>query len=270
MIEEKYIDLIQQEIDKRNSAGETAELQKLLQTNVEVRQLYEDLLKMSNLMDTAEDVEPPSTLKSSIMSQINFPSRQKSRGPAFVRQIAEFIETRSSFQYAYVFAAGLIVGVALYSLVAVHPATSSAVDPESVSGTIILGTSTAPLTVGQSFHTKDNKTAVSLIGQTKFSKNVATIDFIIDSNRPVNIAVNFDAKALTFSGYSQSQGALGERRVADGVFQITNQGKNHFVLVFERRSSDPSEIVVKADESGSVIFEKTVAVGIPESDSRNR
>ena len=270
MIAEKHIELIQQEIDKRNSARESAELQKLLQSNVEARQLYEELSNISNLMETSEDVDPPSNLKSSIMSKINFPSREKSSVSTFIHQIAEFIETRSSFQNAYVFAAGLIVGVALYSLVAVHPSTSSVVDPESVSGTIILGSSTASLTVGQSFETKDDLTGISLIGQTKFSKSVATIDFIVDSNRPVNIAVNFNVKELVFTGYSQSQGARGERKVSDGAFQITNQGENHYMLAFERRSDDPSEIVVKADDSGSVIFEKTVAVGIVQSDSKNR
>ena len=132
MIAEKHIELIQQEIDKRNSARESAELQKLLQSNVEARQLYEELSNISNLMETSEDVDPPSNLKSSIMSKINFPSREKSSVSTFIHQIAEFIETRSSFQNAYVFAAGLIVGVALYSLVAVHPSTSSVVDPESV------------------------------------------------------------------------------------------------------------------------------------------
>ena len=72
MNEEKFIDLINKEIDGIISAQEKKGLMEYLEKNPEAKQKYQDLVDSTKYLDKLDEVEPPEELKSRIMNSIDF------------------------------------------------------------------------------------------------------------------------------------------------------------------------------------------------------
>ena len=70
MIQDRTIRLIQQSIDGELSTAERKELDKILRTDHDARDLYEDLLHASALLAELRHVDPPQALRPSIMRAI--------------------------------------------------------------------------------------------------------------------------------------------------------------------------------------------------------
>jgi hypothetical protein len=71
MIDKKKIELIHKAIDGEISSAETIKLQTYLETNEEAKELYQNLIQTSSLIEDIPHVEPPAYLKQRIMNSID-------------------------------------------------------------------------------------------------------------------------------------------------------------------------------------------------------
>jgi hypothetical protein len=69
-MEEKYVELMNREIDGLNSRAESAELEKYLHRNPEAGRYYRELLFVAGALNRVPEVEPPAGLKASILNSI--------------------------------------------------------------------------------------------------------------------------------------------------------------------------------------------------------
>ena len=260
MTEEKFIELVNKEIDGLNSPRESEELKVYLQSNAEARELSQDLLKLSTVLSRVEEVDPPHSLTSDILRAVRTSGKRSSSEPTFVRWIKELVESRTTFQYAYVFSAGLILGIALYSLVGVHPSTSGVADPSSLSGSIIINSAAYPFTEGPGYQFTVEAESVSGSIVTKRSENLAVIELDIQSAGQVEVAIQFRPETLRFKGFSQSQPATGSRSVEESSFRLTTQGNNRYILAFERLTKDPSEVAVTVVRNSTELHRQSLKI----------
>ena len=70
MMDEKHIDLIQQELDGVNDAQQSAELKECCEADSEVKDLYDQFVCMDSLLCQVDEVQPAPSLKQSIMCAV--------------------------------------------------------------------------------------------------------------------------------------------------------------------------------------------------------
>ena len=261
MTEEQFAELLNRELDGLNSRQESEELKAYVQTNAEARELYQDLLKLSTVLNRVEEVEPSGFLKADIMEAVRASRNAARSESSLLAWVREFIESRTSFQYAYVFAAGLIVGIAIYSLVGVHPTTSGVVDPADVSGSIIINDAAYPFTAGPGFEFNNETESISGSVRSKYSRNIAVVEVSLRTRVETAIVVHFDPSSVRFKGYSQSLPGTSVQQIEEKLFRVTTQDENHYILAFERVSQVPSEVTVSIASGGRELQQKSVLLG---------
>lgn len=261
MTNERFEELLNKEIDGIATPSEIAELNSYLQAHPDARQLRDDLHRLSGMLRHIEEVEPPAGLKSYIMAAV--PQGRTDAKPRFsvVAWVRDLIETRTTFQYAYVFAAGLIVGVALYSLVTVQtPATT---DPASVTGSILFNNSSIPLKDGPGFELNLAEERIQAKVQTKHSESLVVVDVRLQAQREVVLRVQFEQQQLRFKGYSQSRTTPAKLTLSDHGLVMTSLGENHYILAFERSTVEPSKISFIFERSGKNLYEESIQISQP-------
>lgn len=112
MISEKYIELMNKEIDQVITPEERIELQNYLANNPAAKEYYDGLQLTGDFLNRLPDHNPPENLKKHIMNSIDFSRYEKQsikkKSPGFLWGL--------KFRYAYIFAAGLLAGLIIYSI----------------------------------------------------------------------------------------------------------------------------------------------------------
>src|SRR5258708_23630965 len=115
MINDQTIELIHKEIDRLNSAEESALLRDRLAADPQAQELYDDLLKLGSILKSVEAVEPPRYLKNTIINSVQFHRPPVARTGRF-RNVAKFftssLNQEVSMQSTAV-QAGVLAAVAL-------------------------------------------------------------------------------------------------------------------------------------------------------------
>jgi hypothetical protein len=258
MTNERFEELLNREIDGVATPQEIAEVNAYLEAHPDARQLRDDVHRLSGMLRNVEEVKPPAGLKSYIMASV--PQGRTDAVPRFsvVTWVRDLIATRTTFQYAYVFAAGLVVGVAVYSLVAVQ--STSTTDPASVAGSILFN-STVPFKDGPGFEVNLAEKGIQAEVQTKHSESLVVVDVRLQSQSDLALRVQCDQQQLRFKGYSQSRTVPANITLFDNGLVMTSQGENHYILAFERGTVEPSEISFVFEASGTKLYEERVQVG---------
>jgi hypothetical protein len=115
MIEERFIELMNGEIDGANSREESLELKRYLDTLPEAKRYYEDLKAVTQMFDQAEELTPPPYLRKTILTSIFEREGEEERKSVFTSVLAG-IRLTFSRQYAYSFTAGIIAGILLFAI----------------------------------------------------------------------------------------------------------------------------------------------------------
>jgi hypothetical protein len=137
MNEEKFIDLINKEIDGIISTQEKKSLLHYLEENPEAKQKYFNLTRSIKHLDKLHDVEPPEELKSRIMNSIDFnryTAKQKKK-PKIKFPLLDFLITPKP-KLAYAFAFGTVFGFLVYSIFVANLIQSDRIEPSDITGTM--------------------------------------------------------------------------------------------------------------------------------------
>ena len=112
MIDKKYIELMNKEIDNVISEDERISLHSYLSGNKAAKEYYNELRLTNDYLDSLPDPEPSENLKKYIVNSIDF-SRYSASDDK--KSFWSFLY-RPKFKYAYIFAAGIIAGIIIISI----------------------------------------------------------------------------------------------------------------------------------------------------------
>jgi len=234
MLDKHSIELINGGIDGELGPEGIKELEALLESSAEARDMHGELLRLSNFLDALPERRPPPELRQKILGNIKLPkqsARFSLRGMfASIRPLAT----------ATAFAAGLMVAIGFYELA---PRQFSAGDLDTMVGTAILsnsktGSNDARLLDGQLVVTEDWVTG-SVSMQEK--SGLYVLNFELDSAEPVEVGLALREAGLAFAGIAQetveTSSANEEFEVSGGTLRVGNRGRRSFV-VFLRNSAE--------------------------------
>jgi hypothetical protein len=227
MLDNHSIELINAGVDGELGSEGLEELDTLLKSSQEARELHGELLRLSNFLDALPERRPPPELKQQILAKIRLPKR------SYRFSLREMIASIRPLATATTFAAGLLVAVAYYELAPRH---FTAVDLDAMVGTAVLGQakdgsndqrgSDGRLVLAEDWVTG----SVSL--QEKAGLTV--LNFELDSAAPVEIGMALREAGLAFAGIAQEAGQSGsiheEFTVSGGTLRVGNKGRQSFVV----------------------------------------
>ncbi|MEJ2634789.1 MAG: hypothetical protein P8184_05800, partial [Calditrichia bacterium] len=198
MIEDRYIELMHQEIDGELSEKDCQRLRKYLQSNPDAQSFYQDLRRASILLSEIPEFEPSPNLKKHIMNSVDFkkiPS-QKQFSISFSRLRRFF--TSPNPKLAYAFVVGIVIGFLLTSIFLGDFIQGNKIDISELYGTI-------GLKELENFSTlKSTPIDVSDIHgyiDVKQYRKIIVFKLALKSPRPFDAHLNYDPDFMKFTSF---------------------------------------------------------------------
>jgi anti-sigma factor RsiW len=120
-VDQKYIDLIEAEIDGRLSAAERAELARHVLVNPDARELRDEMRQLCDMLDAVQAEEPPAELHADVMSALRAQSRQPgTRLPAGGR-VRAYLSSPAGLRFAAAIVGGVLVGTLAFEFAGRDP-----------------------------------------------------------------------------------------------------------------------------------------------------
>ncbi len=263
MVDEKFVELIHQEIDAENSPDETAKLKAYLAKNTEARKLYDELAAAANMLREVKALEPPHDLKKNILRSIQpdrYTARAKKPAPGGIKSLVDMLFGAPSYQlkYAFVFAFGLMAGLFIYALMNNTSPQQTAIDNSNLYGTM------AWLEAAGNFKAVDSMAVDLDIGRAsmlvKSSPKQIIAELHLNTIKETKIQLEFDRNDLGFSGVSQASSQAGAAFSSDEhTLKFLNLGENQYLIAFANKTQDTSLLRFKLFASGTLQYETTLA-----------
>lgn len=229
MIEEKYIELIQADVDDELPEQHRAELSRYLLADPAARALRDELRRLRGMLDQLPASEPPAELKQSIMAAVRMPIPVTPARSSWVRL--------PLVRVAAAFAGGLMVSAIAFQLASDREAS---LDVSAVAGTLA---SQDPVARSAPVDTIDvsldqARGSVSLYR----SPTLRVVQFDLAVQQPLEIVVMHEGQEARFSGPEQSG------------------GNQRYALVLEGAGESGSAIDVRFLASGAEVYRGTLEI----------
>jgi len=256
MIDKRYIELMNKELDGANTPDESAALRSFLASSEEARRMYDELRGVAGMFAAAGEVAPPRDMKRAIMAAIA--EREAIRGSGRVERV-RFLEVFTPRKrIACSFAAGIAFGlVALIILLRAMPQVSE-LDRKDIYGALAGRRSSESLIASESIPIEAGDISGRVTAQ--YRDNSLTVAIDLDAPREIEVVLS-PAGRLTVESFSApSCGAYDVRTDTAGVALKAASGCNFTVTFRDEAGAHPS-VNIAVSAGGSRIFERTIARG---------
>lgn len=257
MIEKRYIELINGEIDGANAPEESSELRRYLETHPEAQRYYDELKDIGQTFAEMKDLDPPKSLRETILASVARRSRRPRR-ESYLARIRERLMPQARPRYAFAFATGVLVGFCVFALSSVVMLRETESRADRLYGTLttdreateILSSECIPFDLPQ------------LYGGACVEHSTAVVQANLDLSTDEEIHVVFEYDdLLRFEGLRALDESDHTMHVEGNRAELTHLGECDYVLVFSDRSSSGSPIRLSVIAQDGLIFEKSIVPG---------
>jgi len=249
MLEERAMHLINASLDGELTPAETEELDAILESSSEAREMKAEFQRLTNLLDSTPQLEPPLDLSQRILNQLA-PSKKAALSLAGMFQ---------NFQPAtagMAFAAGLLATVMVYEMT---PGHDSAADTTGMVGTMVAGQQ------NQSIIEVDRLSVAQtgLNGTVSLRENgdIYVIEIDLESDESTEIEIAFAEAGLSFGGIAHAlpggMAADESFEISGGTLRVENHGVQAFTIFLPDAASDGGngrEISIGISTGGAQVF----------------
>ena len=261
MIHDKYIELMNQEIDEVNSKEESLELEEYLETHPEGRSCFEELREVARIFKQVEEIDSPAGLKSVIISSVSTRDIKQTRIEGDKSGFTSMLSTfRSGFKrnYVYVFTAGVLIGLCFFALLSrVVPQTSPS-DMEKLYGTISLEKSSPIFTF--EIPVEFDLATVSGSARFRYSKDEILTELNLLSEDEIEVVFECDEHVI-FNGYWVFKSGDHHLTVAGKETKLGHTGDGNYLVFFKTENPTHTLIHMKILAGRDIVFEKTILPG---------
>ncbi|HWM28792.1 MAG TPA: hypothetical protein VNQ14_10060 [Woeseiaceae bacterium] len=253
----RRLELVSAAADGDLRPGERAELDRLLEENPDAREFQADLRKLESLLAEIPSPDMPETLHGDIMARIPVTQRPLQRLPA--RSTLGWLRAPTPvFRYGLATAAGVLLAAIIYE----SPLTfSPATDRGDLVGTMAPtgSRSDANLVDSYTFRTDGLETLVEL----ERHDDSLLVDIRIDSEEPVDLAVNFTGAGSRLEALSGDGTPLESISLSDGILRIEATGRRritaHFRRADDKHFAGEAKIGLEISSKGKLLRQGSLA-----------
>jgi len=268
MIDEKYLELINKEIDGVNSPAESARLKAYLAQDAAAQRLYRSLEATANLLQRVkDDVKPPATLKphvlrliesrrGAIKARMNVKHEVSSLLHSLVRRPLHGFD----FRFAYVFASGLVAGGLVLYLLIGQGARQDTLRDQDLFGAMVSHSSAGRLATSDSAaFSFDGGHAVTILRGDATS---LVVEVRLSSRESIDAALAYDESEFGFSTIRRTSGSPeGPIAVGENVVHLASHGESHYLITFARKTLQATPMTLKIFSSGTLLHAQDISPG---------
>lgn len=258
MIEKRYIELINGEIDGVNTPEESSELQRYLEAHPEARRYHDELREIGRTFAEMRELDPPKELRRGILASVATATKRRPQRISYLAGIRERLMPQARPRYAFAFIAGVLVGFCAFALASVVMLRGGAERTDRLYGTLttgheateVLGSECIPFDLPQ------------LHGSACVEHSTAAVraDLDLSADEEILIVFEYDDQ-LHFEGMRAIGQSQHKMRVEGNRAELTHSGECDYVLVFSDAVSSGSPLHLSITAADAVIFEKSIMPG---------
>jgi len=245
-IEQKYLDLINADIDGEISSGDTADLETYLSQSAEGRALRDELSSLCSSLDAVKAEEPPPHLRHVIMNSAKTPEPK----PAS----AGFIQTlfaAPALRYAATFAAGVFLTL---SLVNSGQISNQAFD--DVTG--LVGSVADPIDAELVSSVSVSKQALAGTVSLRSAGTMLILDFDLVSADPIEIEAGYTDPSIWFNGFAQLESSGTSVSAEVGRVTLGMQGKRRYAVYLHNEGGRETTVNLQFKANGEIVHEASL------------
>jgi hypothetical protein len=255
-MEEKYLQLIHQELDGANSPDERAELEAYLATHPEARKVYEEMIALSEKLKQVPMTEPPANLTYRVMAEIASaqPRTRTSTAGSWLTTILNDFRTWK-WRYALSFSAGLAMGFVVLFIV-----MEKTGDASFLRGVMGLKNDVSGFTVTDEAHITLEKASGHVRMET--SADFLRVDMRLHAGRALEFRIEYDSSALSFVGLRMTEGEdAGLFQIQSGELRVAHEGDRRYSLIWQRRTASALPLHLRIFEGQALLYEGVLQTG---------
>jgi hypothetical protein len=252
MIDDSTRELINKDIDGVCTPEETMRLREILQTSDDARRLHEDFRLLARQLGTMTPVDPPRTLKPSILRAID-----ARRLPARKRGTVTSWLGGWSLRPVLAAAAGAVAGVAL--TIAVTSALSpSIVTDADLAGTLILHGSTASFTPGPVARVNTGETSATIA--TYYSNGLCFLKLNVTSPAAVSASFRVNPALVRVEGVRPLGTPAPSVSVKNGEVLVENAQTGGLAVLVAGGATTVPPGRLTLSVAGTVVYDEDIAL----------
>ncbi|MGB5165364.1 MAG: hypothetical protein WBN09_06920 [Woeseiaceae bacterium] len=247
-IEQKYIDLINADIDGEISKAEKVNLDAFLAESAEGRAMHAELSELGRSLDAVEQLQPPPFLRQRIMNSL--PQQQQQSGN-FLQDLLAMPVLR----YAASFVAGAFLAM-------------SVVGSNTISETVfddmgsLVGTMTDPASLGPAADSVDiTSNEIAGTVSLRSAGSMLVLDFDLVSGDAVEIIADYTDKSIWFNGFAQLESSGTSISAETGRVKLQMQGKRRYAVFLQNNSDRQTRIDLKFLSGNQILHESSLNYG---------
>lgn len=246
-IEQKYIDLINANIDGEISRADKDELDAFLLESDEARALHAELATLCESIESIEPESPPPHIRHVIMNSVK-PTPAKAQSAGFLQVLL----ATPALRYSATFAAG-----ALLALTAITSDQFSNRALDDVTG--LVGTISNPISSELlNSVAVDNARVVGNVS-LRSTGPMLILDFDLVADGPVNIEVDYPGRTIWFNGFGQLESSGTTIAVKSGSVSLSMEGKRRYAVYLRNEGEQHAGAVnLRFVAGGEVVHEASL------------
>jgi len=242
MIDNKYIDLMNKEIDNVITNEEKNQLQKYLDSNEPAKEYFNELLLTNNYLNELPDKDPSENLKKRIINSINF-NKYSTKNKSKISWSYIF---NPKLKFIYAFAIGLFAGLIIYGVISNY---TSNFDTADTYGTIGLENKNATVIEKIPILVSNISGEIEVTNrEDKFWLNVR-----LNSSKNYDLTVTYPDN-IKFENINPKLGSSFDCTIDKNLIKTSSSGLQQYRLLFSQYKLSSAELNLKITQSGEIIY----------------
>lgn len=255
MIDQPFIELINQEIDGVNSPRQSEAVNQYIATHLEAQHLYEDILSLNDTLGKVEQLEPPINLKKRVLNSVISTLSMQVRQVSSLKFSDLFRLPKFTYAIGLTLVIGAVVGIASYSLLIDR---NNVVDPSSIYGTM----ASRPVNLQDGDRIEISVPGVDGVAALRYSADILVAEINVHAENGTDFRLEFPEKSLSFTSFSQSIQGIDGLKITGNSIAAHIQGEQGYIVVFKRKNASAVLLNLKLHRLGSTDFERNLSAGI--------
>lgn len=244
MIDRKYIELMNKEIDDVITEDEKKALHNYLSGNDDAKQYYNELRLTNDYLDALPEPEPSENLKKYIVNSIDFSRHSVSENR---KNFWSFLYL-PKFKYAYIFTAGIIAGIIILSI---YTNTFNYKDTDnSTSGTIGVENIKPEMIKEIPLKFSDITGKIELV---KTGNNFA-VDANFNSSQKFDFVIKYGTD-IEFKSVNPKSASDIEFSNGENSIKTSSQGVQQYSFLFSKSGDKVSSIHIQLIKSDNIVYQ---------------
>ena len=243
MIDNKYIELMNKEIDNVITSDEKIKLHDYISSNEAAKEYFNELLLTNKYMSELSDGNPPENLKKRILNSIDF----SKYSPKIKSKFSWGYIFNPKLKLAYTFAVGLIAGLIIYGVISNY---TNNMNVEDTYGTIGLENKNSAVLEKLPLNNDNISGKIEITNQdNKFWLNVD-----LSSSQKFNLLVRYPNN-IKFENIQPGSASLFDCSIDKNLIKTSNSVSQQYKLLFSQNSLSSAELNVKITQLGKIIYD---------------